>query len=86
MQLHLTLNNHTIQEVRKEVKAFNSAMLTLKEFELLEKLIEILSLFNKVTHFLSVSKYSTLGFMTLILEELARRLKFFTGQKEKAIL
>ncbi|CAG8776318.1 17242_t:CDS:1, partial [Acaulospora morrowiae] len=86
MQLHSTLNNHTIQEVRKEAETFNSAMLTLEEFELLEELIEILSPFDEVTHFLSGSKYPTLGFMTPILEELARRLKFFTGQKEKAIL
>ncbi|KAF0474831.1 zinc finger bed domain-containing protein 1-like [Gigaspora margarita] len=56
-----------------------------EEFELLEELIVILSPFDEATQFLSGSKYPTLGFMTPMLEELARRLKYFTGHNEEAI-
>jgi hypothetical protein len=64
----------------------NSIIPSSEEFELLEELIEILTPFDEATQFLSGSKYPTLGFMTPMLEELARRLKYFNGQNNQVIL
>ncbi|CAG8618126.1 14023_t:CDS:1 [Cetraspora pellucida] len=71
MQLYLTLNNHTLREVRREAETISSFLSSEEEFELLEELIVILSPFDEATQFLSESKYPTLGFMTPMLEELA---------------
>ncbi|CAG8851908.1 5163_t:CDS:2, partial [Gigaspora margarita] len=72
-------------EVRRGAETMRSFIPSEEEFELLKELIEILSPFDEATEFLSGSKYPTLGFMIPILEELARRLKYFTGQNEEAI-
>ncbi|CAG8457887.1 16116_t:CDS:2 [Gigaspora rosea] len=84
MQLYSTLNKHTLREVRKSAKMLGSFLSSEEEFELLEELVVILSPFDEATQFLSGSKYSTLGFMIPILEELARQLKYFTGQNKEA--
>jgi|GEM_PF-1403063 len=85
MQLYSTLNNHTLREVRRGAETMSSFLLSEEEFEVLGELIVILSPFDEATEFLSGSKYPTLGFMTPMLEELARRLKYFTGQNDEAI-
>ncbi|CAG8786871.1 46543_t:CDS:2, partial [Gigaspora margarita] len=85
MQLYSTLNNHTLREVRRGAETMSSYLPSEEEFELLKELIEILSLFDNTTEFLSGSKYPTLGFITPMLEELARRLRYFTGQNNEAI-
>ncbi|CAG8623251.1 18842_t:CDS:2 [Gigaspora rosea] len=85
MQLYLTLNNHTLRKVRRGAETMSSFLSSEEEFELLKELIEILSPFDEATEFLSGSKYPTLGFMTPMLEELACRLKYFTGQNDEAI-
>ncbi|CAG8662774.1 18110_t:CDS:2, partial [Gigaspora rosea] len=86
IQLYTTLTNHTIREIRKGAETMGPYIPSSEEFELLKQLIEILSPFDEATQFLSGSKYPTLGFMTPILEELARRLRYFTGQNSMAIL
>ncbi|CAG8615911.1 17275_t:CDS:2, partial [Gigaspora rosea] len=85
MQLYSTLNNHTLREVRKSAKTLSSFLSSEEKFKLLKELVVILSPFDVATQFLSGSKYPTLGFMTPMLEELAHRLKYFTGQNEEAI-
>ncbi|CAG8786659.1 8717_t:CDS:2, partial [Gigaspora rosea] len=85
MQLYSTLNNHTLREVRRGAETISSFLLSEEEFEVLGELIVILSPFDEATEFLSGSKYPTLGFMTPMLEELAHRLKYFTGQNDEAI-
>ncbi|CAG8856305.1 21054_t:CDS:1, partial [Gigaspora margarita] len=85
IQLYSTLNNHTLREIRRGVEMMSSFLLSEEEFEVLEELIVILSSFDKAMEFLSGSKYPILGFMTPMLEELAHRLKYFTGQNDKAI-
>ncbi|CAG8733400.1 27364_t:CDS:2 [Gigaspora margarita] len=72
-------------DVRRGAETMSSYLPLEEEFELLKELIEILSSFNDATEFLSGSKYSTLGFMTLMLEELARQLRYFTRQNDEAI-
>ncbi|CAG8810741.1 8190_t:CDS:1, partial [Racocetra fulgida] len=86
MQLYSTLNNHTLREVRREVKTMSSFLSLEEKFKLLEKLTEILSPFDEATQFLSGSKYSILGFMTPMLEELACQLKHLTELNNKASL
>ncbi|CAG8794069.1 1541_t:CDS:2, partial [Cetraspora pellucida] len=86
IQLYLTLTNHTIREIRKGAETIGSFIPSTEEFELLEELIEILFPFDEVTQFLSRSKYSTLRFITPILEELAHQFRYFTGKSNKAIL
>ena len=86
MQLYSTLNNHTLREVRKGAETMRSFLPSEEEFELLKELVVILSPFDEATEFLSGSKYPTLGFMTPMLEELARRLKNFTGLNDEVIL
>ncbi|CAG8747869.1 102_t:CDS:2, partial [Gigaspora rosea] len=85
MQLYSTLNNHTLREVRKGAETMGSFLPLEEEFESLEELIMVLSPFDEATQFLSGSKYPTLGFMTPMLEELARQLKHFTGQNDEVI-
>ncbi|CAG8810944.1 1518_t:CDS:2, partial [Cetraspora pellucida] len=80
IQLYSTLTNYTIREVRKEAETIGPYIPFSEEFELLEKLIKVLFPFDEATQFLSRSKYPTLGFMTPILEELARQLRYFIGQ------
>ncbi|CAG8845840.1 8477_t:CDS:2, partial [Gigaspora margarita] len=85
-QLYLTFTNHSLREVRKRAETMGSFIPSLEEFELLKELIEILSSFDEVTQFLNGSKYSILGFMTPILEELARQFRYFNGINDTAIL
>ncbi|CAG8652875.1 43728_t:CDS:2 [Gigaspora margarita] len=85
MQLYSTLNNHTLREARRGAETMRSYLPSEEEFELLKELIIILSPFDEATQFLSGSKYPTLGFMTPMLEELAHRLRHFTGQNDEAI-
>ncbi|CAG8743859.1 12235_t:CDS:1, partial [Cetraspora pellucida] len=85
MQLYLTLNNYTLREVRKEAETMSSFLFSEEEFKILRELIVILSFFNEATKFLNKSKYSILGFMTPMLEELAYWLKYFTRQNNKKI-
>ncbi|CAG8817152.1 13329_t:CDS:2, partial [Cetraspora pellucida] len=85
IQLHSTLNNHTVREIRREAETMSSFLPSADEFELLNELIVILSPFDEAMQFLSGSEYPTLGFMTSMLEELTRRLRQFTGQSYKAI-
>ncbi|CAG8833521.1 7192_t:CDS:2, partial [Gigaspora margarita] len=86
LQINLELKEplDVIKDIRKEAEMMSSFLPSKEEFELLEELIVILSLFDKATQFLSGSKYPTL-FMTPMLEELARQLKYFTGHNEEAI-
>ena len=86
IQLYSTLTNHTIREIRKGAETMGSFIPSTEEFELLGELIEILFPFDEVTQFLSRFKYPTLGFMTPILEELARQLRYFMRKSNKAIL
>ncbi|CAG8734679.1 22338_t:CDS:2 [Cetraspora pellucida] len=86
MQLYSTLNNHTLREVRRGAEMMSSFLPSQKEFELFEELIVILSSFDEATQFLSGSKYLTLGFITPMLEELVRWLKYFTDQNDEVIL
>ncbi|CAG8783212.1 16315_t:CDS:1, partial [Gigaspora rosea] len=85
MQLYSTLNNHTLREIRKGAETMRSFLPSEGEFELLKELIVILSPFDEATEFLSGSKYPTLGFMTPMLEELARQLKNLTDLNNEAI-
>ncbi|CAG8492855.1 2695_t:CDS:2, partial [Gigaspora rosea] len=85
MQLYSTLNNHALREVRKGAETMGSFLPSEEEFKLLEELVVILSPFDEAMQFLSESKYPILGFMTPMLEELARQLKYFTGHNEEAI-
>ncbi|CAG8824173.1 43944_t:CDS:2, partial [Gigaspora margarita] len=84
-QLYLTLTNYSLREVRKGAETMGFFISSLEEFELLKELIEILSSFDEVMQFLSGSKYPTLGFMMPILEELARRLRYFNRINDTAI-
>ncbi|CAG8713759.1 16141_t:CDS:2, partial [Cetraspora pellucida] len=86
IQLHSTLNNHTVRKIRRGAEMMSSFLSSENEFELLNELIVILSPFDKATQFLSGSEYLILGFMTSMLEELTRQLRQFTGQSYKAIL
>ncbi|CAG8817055.1 7664_t:CDS:2, partial [Cetraspora pellucida] len=72
--------------IRRRAETMSSFLPSEDEFELLNKLIVILSPFNEATQFLSGSEYPTLGFMTPILEELTHQLRQFTRQSYKAIL
>ncbi|CAG8713678.1 23084_t:CDS:2, partial [Cetraspora pellucida] len=80
------LNNYTLRKVRKEAEIIRSFFSLEEEFELLKKLVILLSFFDKATEFLSRFKYPTLGFMILMLEELAYQIKNFTSLKNKIIL
>ncbi|CAG8746957.1 8962_t:CDS:2 [Cetraspora pellucida] len=73
-------------KVRKEVEMMRFFLSSEEEFELLKKLIVIISPFNEATEFLSKSKYPILGFITSMLEELAYQLKNFINLNDEVIL
>ncbi|CAG8845622.1 30265_t:CDS:2, partial [Gigaspora margarita] len=55
IQLYSTLNNYTIRDIKKGAETMHPYIPSLEEFELLEELIEILSLFDEAMQFLSGS-------------------------------